>query len=105
MEVTNGARENWRAARNPRRVTLFATAILSLCQYAAIEAPSAYGQQAPGNQNPSTTHHDRDSGLTSESNADAERQTSAVLRRMWLFHEAIPRLLAAREQPANEYAA
>src|SRR5579863_1246156 len=104
MEVTNGARENWRAARNPRRVTLFATAILSLCQYAAIDAPSALGQQVPGNQNPSTSQHDRDSGLTSEKDADAELQTGTVLTRKGLFHEAIPHLLAAREQPANEYA-
>lgn len=106
MEVSNAARGKRRAPRHPRRIAVFATAILSLCQCAAIQAQAAPGnQQVSGNQNQPGPSQESGSGITSQEAADAELETGTALTRKGSFREAIPHLLAARGRSANEYAA
>jgi predicted Zn-dependent protease len=105
MEVTTLAGGKRRAVHAPRSVTIFATAVLSLCQFAAIDAQAALGQQAPGTQSQPTLPRERDSGPASEREADTELQTGTTLTLKGSFREAIPHLLAARGRAANEYAA
>jgi predicted Zn-dependent protease len=105
MEMSNRARENRRAARNALRIAVFATAILSLGRCTAVSAQAAVGQQARENQTQPVPQHDRTPGVTSGRDADTELQTGTALTRKGSFREAIPHLLAARGQAANEYAA
>ena len=102
MEVASKARENRHAAKNPRCVTILAT-ILSLCLYAANDAKVF--AQTPVNPSQRTASPNRDSGLTPEPDAAAQLQLGTTLTRKGSFREAIPHLLAAREQTANDYAA
>ena len=106
MEVSHAARGKPRAPRHPRRIAVFATAILSLCQCAAVQAQAALGsRQVSGGQNESGSSQESAFGLTSRKAADVELQTGTALTRKGSFREAIPHLLAARGQVANEYTA
>jgi predicted Zn-dependent protease len=106
MEVSSVARGKRRAPWNPRCVAVFVAVILGLCQCAAIHAQVAPGrQQVSGNQDQSSPSGEGESGLGSQREAEAELQTGTALTRKGYFREAIPRLLAARKQVANEYPA
>jgi len=106
MEVSSVARGKRRAPWNPRCVAVFVAVILGLCQCAAIHAQVAPGrQQVSGNQDQSSPPGESESGLGSQREAEAELQTGTTLTRKGYFREAIPHLLAARKQAANEYPA
>jgi predicted Zn-dependent protease len=106
MEVSRAARGKRRAPRHPRRIAVFATAILSLGQCAAMHAQAALGsRQVSGNQSQLGPPPEHASGLSSRGEADSELQTGTALTRKGAFREAIPHLLAARGRSANEYAA
>jgi len=106
MEVSSGGRRQRHRPWHRRRIAAVGAVIVGLCQYAALQAQAApESRQAPGTriqQNPSP---ENESDLSSQKQADAELQTGTVLTRKGNFREAIPHLLAARAQGANEYAA
>ena len=57
---------------HPRRIAVFATAILSLCQCAAVQAQAALGsRQVSGSQNESGSSQESASGLTSRKAAES----------------------------------
>jgi tetratricopeptide (TPR) repeat protein len=79
--------------------------VMALCYTAVLQAqvPSSK-QPASGNQNQSALQ-ETDSELDLHQRAESELQTGTALTRKGFFREAIPHLLAARGQVANEYAA
>jgi len=119
MEVASGSRGNRfasepnkaknnesRARASRTRFMVISAVMFVLCP--GIRTPAQIipgGQQASGRQNPSSPMPESESELASQRNADAELQTGTALTRKGLFREAIPHLLAARGQVANDYAA
>jgi predicted Zn-dependent protease len=77
--------------------------VLSQCAIHAQVAPARH--QVPGDQNQSVPPGESESGLASPREAAVELQTGTALTRKGFFREAIPHLLAARKQVANEYPA
>jgi predicted Zn-dependent protease len=105
MEVNGVARRKRRTTWNPRCLAVFGTVAFGLCQ-CAIHAQVATGsRQVSGDQEQSSWPPEGGSGLTSRKEADAELQTGTALTRKGSFRDAIPHLLAARKQVANEYPA
>ncbi|MGA8274077.1 MAG: tetratricopeptide repeat protein [Candidatus Sulfotelmatobacter sp.] len=70
------------------------------------DAQIAVGRpQVSGNQSPTTQAAGRQSGSRTRDQAEEELRKGTALTRSGSFAEAIPHLLAAREQVANSYAA
>lgn len=114
MEVTDIPRgrhvvdkEGLHSAPAPRRTAICAALlmVMALCYTAVMQAqvPSSK-QPPPGNQN-QPAMRESDSELDFHQRAESELQTGTALTRKGLFRDAIPHLLAARGQVANEYAA
>jgi predicted Zn-dependent protease len=106
MAVSSVACGKRRATWNPLCVAIFCPVMLGLFQCAAIHAQVAPGrQQISSHQDQSSPPGENASGLASQSEAEGELQTGTALTRKGSFREAIPHLVAASKQVANEYPA
>ena len=95
----------WRAS-TVYRFRLFATLVIALSFASTGHAQVARGRQpVSGSQNAAPHAVDHDASLSPQSQGEEELRLGTALTRRGSFSEAIPHLLAARGQVANEYAA